>query len=102
MWLARMHLQNSAGDMLCAGILPVNQMRDYLQPAAVIASRVPRHLLEAAYGMRVERNLDIKDDPDRPPTGSEMLWSVHFDYLPACPTASLISVTVCAAVHIVW
>jgi hypothetical protein len=37
----------SAGEMLCAGILPYNQiMRDYTEPAAVIASRVPMHLLE--------------------------------------------------------
>ena len=37
----------SAGEMLRAGILPYNQtMRDYAEPAAVIASRVPMHLLK--------------------------------------------------------
>lgn len=37
----------SAGEMLCAGILPYNQiMRDYTEPAAVIAARVPMYLLE--------------------------------------------------------
>jgi large subunit GTPase 1 len=59
--------------MLCAGILPVNQMRDYIEPAYVISSRVPMHLLEAAYGMKIRRLLDFKDAPDRPPTPHEML-----------------------------
>ena len=64
---------SSPGEMLCAGILPINQMRDYIEPAAVISSRVPMHLLEAAYGMKIRRLLDFKDDPDRPPTPHEML-----------------------------
>jgi len=64
---------NSTGEMLCAGILPFNQMRDYTDPATVIASRVPKHLLDAAYGMKIVKELDIMDNPDRPPTASEML-----------------------------
>ena len=64
---------SSPGEMLCAGILPINQMRDYIEPAAVISSRVPMHLLEAAYGMKIRRLLDFKDALDRPPTPHEML-----------------------------
>lgn len=64
---------NSTADMVCSGILPINQMRDYQGPAAIIASRVPQHLLEAAYGIRIRRDLDVKDSPDRPPTASEFL-----------------------------
>jgi hypothetical protein len=63
----------STGEMLSSGVLPINQMRDYVDPANVIASRVPMHLLNAAYGMNIKRQLDIKDDPNRPPTGHEML-----------------------------
>jgi large subunit GTPase 1 len=63
----------SRGEMLCSGILPINNMRDYAEPAAVIATRVPQHLLEASYGMHVKRELDISDKPDRPPTAYEML-----------------------------
>ena len=61
--------------MICAGILPINQMRDYIGPAAIIASKVPQHLLEATYGMHITRNLDVKDNPDRPPNSHEMLNS---------------------------
>ena len=62
--------------MLCAGILPINQMREYLPPANVITSRVPMHLIEATYGIKIRRDLDIKDNLDRPPTGSEMLCAL--------------------------
>ncbi len=64
---------NSTGEMLCSGILPINQMRNCADPADVIASRVPMYLLDAAYGMKITRILDVKDDPNRPPTGTEML-----------------------------
>jgi hypothetical protein len=66
----------STGEMLCAGILPINQMRDYFEPAAVVSSRVPEHLLNAAYGMKIKRELDFTDRPDRPPTASEMLCAL--------------------------
>lgn len=63
----------SRGEMLCSGILPINNMRDYVEPAQVIASRVPLHLLNAAYGMKIKRDLDVSDNQDRPPTPYEML-----------------------------
>ena len=63
----------SRGDMLCSGILPINHMKDYIEPAQIIASKVPLHLLEAAYGMRIKREIDVSDSPDRPPTPFEML-----------------------------
>jgi large subunit GTPase 1 len=65
----------SAGEMLCAGILPINHMRDYIEPGNVIASRVPMHLLDAAYGMKIKRELDFKDNPNRPPNAHEMLYA---------------------------
>ena len=63
----------STGEMLCGGVLPINQMRDFSDPANVIASRIPMHLLNAAYGMNIKRVLDIKDNAQRPATGHEML-----------------------------
>ena len=60
-------------EMICAGILPINNMRNAEGPANVIASRVQAHLLEATYGMQIKKQLDFTDNPDRPPTGSEIL-----------------------------
>jgi large subunit GTPase 1 len=63
----------NTGEMLCAGILPINQMRDCQEPGNFISARVPIHLLEAVYGMKIQREFDVLDDPNRPPTASEML-----------------------------
>jgi large subunit GTPase 1 len=65
----------STGEMICSGILPINQMKEYEEPGEVIASRVPQHLIEAAYGMKVKRDLDFTDNPERPPSSHEMLCS---------------------------
>jgi hypothetical protein len=64
---------SSVGEMICSGVLPINQMRDYVEPAAIIASRVPTHLLEAIYGIHIVKEIDLKDNPNRPPTASEFL-----------------------------
>ena len=64
---------NSTGEMLCAGILPINQMREYTEPAAIIATRVPQHLLNAIYNIHIIRLLDVKDNNNRPPTCHEFL-----------------------------
>ncbi len=66
-------IMSSAGEMLCSGILPINHMKNHFEPANLIAARVPTHLLEAAYGMSIIRNLDVLDHPDRPPTGEEVM-----------------------------
>lgn len=63
----------SAAEMLCSGVLPINQMRDHEGPAQVILSRVPAAWLEALYGLRIIRQLDALDRPDRPPTPTEFL-----------------------------
>ena len=53
----------TTGEMLCAGILPINQMRTYQDPANVITARVPMHLIEASYGTTIVKHLDVKDNP---------------------------------------
>lgn len=64
---------SSTGEMICAGILPINQMRDHMEPASIISSRVPEDILNALYGMKIKRVLDFKDAPERPPTAVEFL-----------------------------
>ena len=59
--------------MLCAGVLPIHNMRDCIEPATAIASRIPQHILEAVYGIQIVRELDIFDSPTRPPTSIEVL-----------------------------
>ncbi|CAM9747303.1 unnamed protein product [Phaeothamnion confervicola] len=44
---------SSAAEMVCAGMLPITQTRDHTAPAGLIARRVPRHVLELAYTIRL-------------------------------------------------
>ena len=48
-------------------------MRDCIDPANCISIRIPRRILEAIYGITIIRDLDVFDDPNRPPTAHEML-----------------------------
>lgn len=59
--------------MLISGILPINNMRDCIDPANCISIRIPKHILEGIYGLTIVRDLDVFDDPHRPPTAHEML-----------------------------
>ena len=59
--------------MLLAGVLPINNMRDFVEPSTAISTRIPQHILEAVYGINIIRDLDVFDSPDRPPTSHEML-----------------------------
>jgi len=63
----------SVGEMLCSGILPINQMRDFVEAAEIITARVPQSHLEAIYSIPIVRVLDVKDSKSRPPTPSELL-----------------------------
>ncbi|KAI8802607.1 hypothetical protein BJ742DRAFT_538517 [Cladochytrium replicatum] len=63
-------------DMVVNGILPVDQLREHTGPAALVASRIPRHVLEATYGIRIRvRDEEGVDVDDRQPTAEEMLQS---------------------------
>lgn len=64
---------SSSGELLCSGILPINQMKDYVEPASIIANQVPAHVLEATYGIHIEREIELKDNPQRAPAASEVL-----------------------------
>jgi len=43
---------SSSAEMLCAGVLPVAQLKDYRPPMQLLASRIPRAVLELTYGFK--------------------------------------------------
>jgi len=51
----------SKADMVCGGVLPIDQMRDHVPAAQLVADRVPRAVLEAVYGIVLP-----PPDPDYP------------------------------------
>jgi len=61
-------------EMVCNGILPVDQLREYTGPVGLLCRHIPREVLEAFYGIRIK----IKDEGEegyvpRPPTSEEFL-----------------------------
>ncbi|CBJ27797.1 Lsg1, cytoplasmic GTPase involved in the ribosome assembly [Ectocarpus siliculosus] len=44
---------SSTAEMICAGVLPIMQMRNVMPPMALIARRIPRHILEITYTIKL-------------------------------------------------
>eukprot|EP00002_Diphylleia_rotans_P025361 TRINITY_DN5007_c0_g1_i3.p1 TRINITY_DN5007_c0_g1~~TRINITY_DN5007_c0_g1_i3.p1 ORF type:complete len:501 (+),score=89.01 TRINITY_DN5007_c0_g1_i3:54-1556(+) len=62
----------SKADLVCNGILPIDQLRDYRAPCNLVAQRIPRQVLEQTYGI-VLPPPHLDENPNRPPTGTELL-----------------------------
>ncbi|KAF9881190.1 hypothetical protein CkaCkLH20_01340 [Colletotrichum karsti] len=45
---------NTKADLVCNGVLPIDQLREFTGPAALVARRIPKQFLEAAYGINIK------------------------------------------------
>lgn len=61
-------------DMILNGILPIDQMRDFVPPVNVLCTQIPRHVLEDRYGIMIAKPPE-GEDPNRPPYAEELLLS---------------------------
>lgn len=41
-------------DLVCDGVLPIDQMREYTGPISLVVKRIPTDLLEATYGLTIK------------------------------------------------
>jgi large subunit GTPase 1 len=39
--------------MVCDGVLPIDQLREYTGPMGLVSRRIPKWFIEATYGIRV-------------------------------------------------
>ena len=62
----------TAAELICAGVLPVDQQREFRGPTALVARRIPRSALEAAYGIRIPVR-PVEEGGSEVPTASELL-----------------------------
>ncbi|KAJ7630761.1 hypothetical protein FB45DRAFT_793431 [Roridomyces roridus] len=44
-------------DLICDGVLPIDQMKEHTGPAALVAKRIPKEVLEATYGLTIKVKL---------------------------------------------
>ncbi|XP_068402568.1 large subunit GTPase 1 homolog [Eschrichtius robustus] len=63
---------STKAEMICGGILPIDQMRDHLPPISLVCQNIPRRVLEATYGIDIIKPRE-DEDPQRPPTSEELL-----------------------------
>lgn len=60
------------GELVCAGVLPIDQLREYTGPAGLVAQRIPQHFLEAIYGMKMQLR-PVEEGGTGVPTSEEVL-----------------------------
>ncbi|KAH8161128.1 hypothetical protein CIB48_g7133 [Xylaria polymorpha] len=60
------------GDLVCNGVLPIDQLREFTGPAALITHRIPQPFLEAIYGIHIKTR-PLEEGGTGIPTGSELL-----------------------------
>ena len=40
-------------DLVCDGVLPIDQLREHTGPTALVVKRIPQEVLEAIYGLTI-------------------------------------------------
>jgi large subunit GTPase 1 len=61
-------------ELVCNGILPIDQLREFTGPAALVAQRIPQAFLENVYGMKIITR-PAEEGGTGVPTASEVLRS---------------------------
>ncbi len=54
---------NTQADMVCDGVLPIDQMREASAPVELLVRRIPREILEGTYGIRIDVR-EVEGGPD--------------------------------------
>ncbi|XP_026883183.2 large subunit GTPase 1 homolog [Electrophorus electricus] len=68
---------STKAEMICNGILPIDQMRDHVPAVSLVCQTIPRSVLEGIYGINIIKPRE-DDDPDRPPTAEELLTAYGY------------------------
>ncbi|SCU96815.1 LAMI_0F07844g1_1 [Lachancea mirantina] len=60
------------GELVCNGVLPIDQMRDFIGPCTLVTERIPKFYLEAVYGLHIQMR-SIEEGGEGVPTAQELL-----------------------------
>ena len=61
-------------ELVCNGVLPIDQLREFTGPAALVAQRIPQTFLENVYGMKIITR-PLEEGGTGVPSASELLRS---------------------------
>jgi large subunit GTPase 1 len=59
-------------ELVCSGILPIDQLREFTGPATLVAQRIPQSFLEIIYGMKMHIR-PLEEGGTGVPTSEELL-----------------------------
>lgn len=62
----------TAAELVCDGVLPIDQLREYTGPASLVVKRVPREVLEGMYGLSI-RTKSVEEGGDGKVTAEGLL-----------------------------
>ena len=65
----------SKAQMICDGILPIDQMKEYMPPIALLVQRLPKSAFEQCYSLRLRSDVEREEDPDMPDLARELLMA---------------------------
>ncbi|SCU77866.1 LADA_0A02608g1_1 [Lachancea dasiensis] len=60
------------GELVCNGVLPIDQLRDYIGPCSLVAERIPKYFIEATYGIHIQTKSE-EEGGNGIPTAQEIL-----------------------------
>jgi large subunit GTPase 1 len=63
---------STKAELVCNGILPIDQQREFTGPATLVAQRIPQWFIEAIYGIKI-RTRPLEEGGTGIPTGTELL-----------------------------
>lgn len=63
---------STKADLVCNGILPIDQMREFMGPVGLVVQRIPQPFLEAIYGITIKTRA-IEEGGTGVPTAEELL-----------------------------
>jgi len=64
-------------EMVCNGVLPIDQLREPVGPITLLCQRIPRAILEGTYGINIIPPRE-DENPNRPPTAQEFLHAFAY------------------------
>jgi len=59
-------------ELVCDGVLPIDQLREYIGPVALVTKRLPKEILEATYGLTIT-TLGVEEGGDGSITPDSLL-----------------------------
>lgn len=72
-------------DLVCDGVLPIDQMREHTGPIALLVRRIPKEILDATYGLDIKSR--AAEEGGNGQITTEDFLVAYASESPACPSA---------------